>query len=124
MSWDMLIKVRLTNVPVQLSRLPTMAMICYVVHLRIGRAVAGKKDRAFNELCVAPETNMKRTQTLNVYFESPQAPDASERLLAAYEVLFDETHVGDNPFDATSSHPIMTHAESSAANQPDQTLAA
>ena len=64
---------------------------------------------------------MKRTQTLNVYFESPQAPDASERLLAAYEVLFDETHVGDNPFDTTNSHPIMTHVEPFAATYPHQT---
>ena len=64
---------------------------------------------------------MKRTRTLIVSFESPQAPDASERLLAAYEMLFDETHVGDNPFDTTSSHPIMTHAEPFAATSPDQT---
>lgn len=63
---------------------------------------------------------MKKTRTLIVSFDSPQAPDASERLLAAYEMLFDETQFGDNLFDTTSSHPIMTHGEPSAATSPDQ----
>ena len=54
---------------------------------------------------------MKSAQALNVSFEPPQAPDASERLLAAYEMLLDERPVGDNPLDTTNSHPIMPHAE-------------
>jgi hypothetical protein len=47
--------------------------------------------------------------TIKVCFEHAQSPSASERLLAAYEMLFGEARPGDNPFDRTISHPIMPH---------------
>ncbi len=60
---------------------------------------------------------MERTQTFSVSFEPTQAPNASERLLSAYEILLGETGLGDNPFDTTISHPIMPHAEHPAEKQ-------
>jgi hypothetical protein len=53
---------------------------------------------------------MKATPTtINVCFEFTNASNASGRLLAAYEMLFSGTGLGDNPFDRTISHPIMSH---------------
>ncbi len=53
---------------------------------------------------------MKTTPTtINVCFEFTQTPNSSGRLLAAYEMLFGGTELGDNPFDRNRRHPIMPH---------------
>jgi hypothetical protein len=56
--------------------------------------------------------------TINACLEFTQTPNASERLLAAYEMLFGEGRPGDNPFDRTISHPIMPHVRGTDAYTP------
>lgn len=59
---------------------------------------------------------MKKTpMTISVSLEFKETPNAAGRLLAAYRMLFGETRLGDNPFDRTSSHPIMPHVDGSEA---------
>jgi hypothetical protein len=95
--------------PYNFSRLPSMLRNCYRDY-SMNHCLKQGSSLAVSRLL---SHKMKTTAlTINVSFEFSQAPNASGRLLAAYEMLFGETRHGDNPFDRTISHPIMPHVDS------------
>lgn len=62
-------------------------------------------------------TNLNKTPItidvcLDVCLEFSQTPNADERLLRAYDMLFGIMQPGDNSFDRTITHPIMPHVDS------------